>query len=82
MFYFLLTKLLGNHLPLVYITLIMWFDNEIHKKTNHSLLSRLSGMLYGILGFLKEVFTISEAMISIYPPSTQLHQQMKYFEVL
>ena len=76
--YFLLTKLLGNHVPFVNITLITWFDNEQHKKTNNSLFSGLIRRFYRILRFLKQIFTISKSMKPIYPSSTHLHQQMKY----
>ena len=41
--YFLLRNLLENHLPFMNTTLITFFDNEIHKKTNHSFLSRIIG---------------------------------------
>ena len=62
---FLLTNLLGNRLPFMNFTLITFFDNEIHKNTDQSLLLGLIRKVYRILGFLKQICTISELMIPI-----------------
>ena len=63
--FFLLTNLLGNHLPFMNFTLITFFDNEIHKNTDQSLLLGLIRKVYRNLGFLKQICTISELMIPV-----------------
>lgn len=62
---FLLTNLLGNRLPFMNFTLITFFDNEIHKNTDQSLLLGLIRRVYRNLGFLKQICTISELMIPV-----------------
>ena len=61
--FFLLTNLLGNHLPFMNFTLITFFDNEIHNNTDQSLLLGLIRKVYRNLGFLKQICTILELMI-------------------
>ena len=50
-YFFLSPNLLGNHLPFMNITLITFFNNDIHKNTNQSLLLGLIRKVYRILGF-------------------------------